>query len=386
MPDKVVEFINASKTYSELQTGVNIVSNAANEQAVVKDLKIESGVSGPFTIKVGDAKIAETTGGLLSGAELVGESTIMKLFGPTMLLNRFLWYSSGVVPETVFDSFFEGAKPKTSSSTTGSNISGGALTVAPLFMCFAANGDFYYASTSGEIYRRAGSVTGEQTNQTMHYAGMCYDGARYIYSFADATTLKVLDTTTNTISTVTCGTVGALNAAETTACAMDGYVWVKNSGAGTGKLVNATTGATVAAGGLVGTAAKYNCAMGKDSFGNYVVVWGDDTAPFQGYTILGKDLANISPVNGVFLGVTITDVLSGTGVCMSRVTENNRYIISIIGTAAYIFDLDTKNIITITGLTNTAATGPKLLYPDAARAASALGNVQVRATGVKTTL
>lgn len=165
---------------------------------------------------------------------------------------------------------------------------------------------------------------------------------------------------------------------------MDGFVWVKAAGGLTAKLVNASTGAVVAAGGLAGSTTKYNCALGKSSFGNYFAVWGDDTSPYIGYTDLGSDLTNIVPVNGTFIGSTTTDDHNGTGVCMNRVSENNRYIVSNVGAYAYIFDLDTKIFTKISGITDTGSSVAKLLYPNVPLATSVFGDVTVRATGVKT--
>jgi hypothetical protein len=75
MPDIVTQFYNDSVSNSASVQNITILTNGANEEAVIKDITFTRTSTTKIVVKVGDAEVGYTYGNSVSGHELVGSLT-----------------------------------------------------------------------------------------------------------------------------------------------------------------------------------------------------------------------------------------------------------------------------------------------------------------------
>lgn len=396
MVDTVKEFINTTNlSYTDIAAGVTIVGNTASESAVVRDVVINNPSNRMLALMVGNSTVATVTGSArLTGTELVGGGTSLQLkIGAQPRFNEF--YSSArnttsfnkVRYPTLFDNdVFTAGTIVTYSNPLTVPFSGN-----PTFICFDANGNFYYAMHgTGTLYKRAGGVNGTQTSVTFGTAGYCYDGSRYIYAFGSGL-VYTFDTQTGTATSIGCGVT--LDPSYSYTSALDGWIYCRTQyDSSVNYLVNPASGAYVAVPGRASASAQaYFVGLGKDALGNYVVWQSNYTAPMLSWWNLGPNIA--APVvkqNGTIPSALEGNYASSSGTvnCVRQVGNTAAFYITNGSTSYnYYFDINTKVISQIPISDGSAVFyGPAFVpAPSAVQANSDFGAVAIRATGIKTT-
>jgi hypothetical protein len=403
MADTVVDFINTTKQYTDFVTGVTLVSNSASEQAVVKDIQLSNPSNQTFKYTVGNVEVANSNSSKLTGSELVGasKSLVMSLSGIPVANQIFAATSSTTYYPNAIKTFFDTSIPASVTSDTSANFSfSTSLSTTPYFICFGANGDFYYSNNNASsLYRRAGGVNGTET--IVMSGGMAcatsFDG-RYIYGFwVNTNGMNVYDTQTNT--QLTSGSINGFSGTitnQSSSAALDGYVVLKWDGSSGGSMhvINGATRTSNYNWITSGTQGqRNNMAMGKNSVGNYYILRGDTSQ----LRVIGLGNSLASP------NATLTaSYTNPTGWSLGDPTNPNvylrnpsapRFIFSAGGSspAGYIdlesfVDNPTGSLGTITINNIIVATSYAMtLRVDSTKAVADFGTVGVRATGIKTT-
>jgi hypothetical protein len=401
MPDTVVDFINTTKQYTDFVTGVTLVSNSATETAVVKDIQLSNPNSQTFKYTVGNVEVANSNSQKLTGSELIGasKSLVMGLAGNPVANQIYSAVNTNTIYPNPISTFFDNAIPS-SLASDNSTITITTLSTTPYFICFGANGDFYYGNNnSTSLYRRAGGVNGTETTVMSggQACALSFDG-RYIYGFwVNQNGMTVYDTQTNT--QLTSGSISGFSGTitnQSSSASMDGYVVLKFDGSSGGSmfLINGATRtssfsfAPTANGGQ-----RFNMAMGKNSIGNYYIVRGDAGA-LRVFS-LGSNLANpVYTLVGNYSspsGWSTGDNVNGNAYL--RNPSAPRIIISAGGSdpMGYI-DLNTfissasgaVGSIKISNVTVAQSYAMTLLVSPA-KAITDFGTIGIRATGIKTT-
>ncbi len=395
MADTIVEFINASgKTLAELQAGVPIVVNAANEQAVVKDVVIACTKNRALTLDVGGSAIASVSGSArLTGSELLAAGNQLNLKTALKVLLNFCYSTdgSGTFYKNQFETLFSGDGGSSTVASVAAVTSLTGIVVTPYFICIAANGDFYYADGSnGTLYRRTGGPTGAETSFGSFGHTLCYDGSRYIYGFNTSGQIKTFDTQSATV-TNTQNLTGSWNQPSSGyahCCTIDGWVWCHPGYNQTSFLVNPANGICYSFGGYASASAqRYFVGVNKDSAGNYVFVQVDYSSPGLYYWSPGKTLgANPSMAFSGSLSTVSFSPYSGNANFLHRIPGVDNLLFYIGSSKVQVLDLTTLSIAVSLTLSGYQGGNYGTFYgTDAARAATDFGTVSVRATGIKVT-
>lgn len=407
MADTVVEFINTTKTYSDFVTGVTLVSNGANEQAVVRDIALDNPGNRTFDYNVGNTTILSTNSSVITGTELLGASTSLVMKPANTVLANGLFtvpQSQSLYYKNSFSTIYNNVG--TASIISDGNIQytfSPTLTDTPNFVCFAANGDFYYSQgTSGNIYRRAGGVNGTQTTAVSGSTNNkpTFDG-RYIFSFGNGVnTMNVYDTTTNTSTNGTIsGYSGTTIDGTASTTSIDGYAIIKvtDGQSATTIIVNTNRVATGQINvGQQGDGIQGGFAVGKNSDGNYFLFRGDGGNILRVF-YLGTSLA--TPVTSV---TNIFNTSRAPGWLVNN-QNANPYVVNplvpriifggpLSSTYNGYVDLDNWDV-GANGTFSTFAssnfsssyTWPMQLTTDIVKANTDFGIIDVRVTGIKTT-
>jgi len=391
MTDTVKQFYNSNPTFAQLQAGVSLVSPAVNTAAFVKSILLRSTTSRQFGLFIGPTMLNSWTGTAeLSGTELVpsGATLALKaLSGPAFNNVAFAPSTVSLVQwngATMFgDDVGETSESYVASVTTSITT---ALGYTPDFICFDAAGNFYYGTRSTQdIRRRAGGVNGAETLHASFGEVKCFDGERYLYGMTSSTTLKVLDTLTNTVSTVTLSAnPSSFHNIGSRLCAIDGYVIHAGSNGVTGDIFNASTGARTGGFQMDGVSTALRpMEINKDLDGNYwILSFNNDTT--QWINGLGPDL---SRPTAVFRSFTITGGLTPT----SNPYYNRLWrpkgvpgvLVGVSTNSVFLYDIQTgKTLATKIG-TTAFPTYPFCPLVDVDKAAAHFGTVSARCVGVE---
>lgn len=403
MPETLTEFINTTKTLTELLADVTIVANSGSERAVVRDVQISNPAGLPLRLKAGAMVLSTPTGNdSLSGSEIIGPSSSMTIDTIAAgILNRVYTVNSGGgvfckldIP-TLFLGMFGGTGNTIVTSTTVTSFPG---TATPGFICLPPSGHFYYADNTPsypQLYKRASGANGAQTTLDANFGHIvCYDGARYIYGLTNgSSTAKICDTTTAAVTSVSVSWPnGSPQANYTHACAMDGYLWMRSSYNSTGTLVNMTTGAAQTLGGYASAAGqRFYVGMAKNTAGQYILYQTNPVTPTQHWFNIGSTL-----------GAGLTVLVSGTTtISLSSSAGNVNQLYRLPGVDNYLVYMptDTNDAFQLINMTTFAVElsltpfGPtaaqigygKFLSLDTARAVTDAGTFRIRATGIKLT-
>ena len=395
MADTVTEFINVTgKTYTELQTGVTIVTNNSTDQAVVKDVVLTNPNSRTLQLAVGNAVVAQTVSAArLAGSELLGSSnTLLLKTGSAALFNRLRYFdsTSSAYNDLMTTLFSTDSVPSSITGTESALSFGSTFSVPPYFAVFAANGDFYYSNNSSSaLYRRAGGVAGSQTTITSRGHSCSFDG-RYIYSFNTTSGMAVTDTQNNgSVVQLDYTGVPAVGATGISA-AIDGYVWLKPSYNEQAYLINPTTGVGVALGGYIdANSARSFVGIGKTSTGDYVAIQTTSTANSVYWWNFGPSLAapSIKANGGIAQSLGANANINSNNIL--RTPGSNQFLLLIAGGGSTntLFNVDTITAPTnfsLSGFTPSSSAG-KILSVTGSTADIDFGTINVRATGIKTT-
>lgn len=435
MADTVVQFANQTGiTYSALQSGVTLVTNAASEQAVVKDVEISNPGGNTLNLSVGDRTVATTSGtSVLSGTELIGASSSMVLSTPSLpLYNGSIGFSNSsgspnsILTYTAPTTVFSEVRGQSYTFADTGVASTQSFTTTPFWACFDASGNFWYSSyMSGPIYRRAGGMTGTQTQTTSGGLATCFDG-RYIYGFENGNTIMyVFDTTSATPTTaifsssVSGMSTNTFNTNSATA-AGDGFVFVAPNGGGDAYIIRPDRTA-IGINSMTGwdNATRSGLGVMKNSSGEYILFRsgfesGGQNAYFR-LANLGNDTTRFTtPASGSYIQAEGFQNLQITNSSNQFWTANTNFIQPILPTltsaqstigrfckftssqnSAYVIDSDSWNA----GISNNtpyhwalnwygggrSKDSWTLLTVDQTRLTTDFGTVSVRATGIKTT-
>ena len=407
MADTATEFLNGTRNYTQLAAGVTLVANSATEQAVVRDIELNNPNTYSFKYTSGGQPVA-TSNGNLSGNEIVGASSSLVMTPANLAaqnqiieLNR----SSGVTTLNTFTGVtLFGTVPNSFSGTNVATSLTTTLTVDPIFICFGANGDFYYSqynsSSNANVYRRALGVNGaESTIMVSGGTQNAFDG-RYISGFdTGGTTLQVYDTLTNTsIGQSSIALSGGVNFQSSTSCSIDGYLWIRSEQSAPSYLVNLLTRTIVQQFGtsvIPNTStsnSRQNSTWGKDSKGNYYLMVGLDnnSTPSNGTmgVSFGKNLA--SPSANLFT-LSTNNLVPRTNYTANRFFSTPNRLFSFAagqsgGLNTFVCNWDTLVLsqVTASNYNNNGNNGAWLAV-DSTRANTDFGNIGIRATGIKTT-
>lgn len=399
MSDRLVEFFNGDVSYADLVAGKALLTNAAGESAVVRDVLIAADNLIPLRLKAGPAIIARASGGsALSGSEIVGAGSSLVIDTPLRpLINRLGFcpvsgttamtlrmptrWSGGVV--------FGGAAALTSMTIESPAVPAG-------FAAIGADGALYYAQgavSSGirSLYKRAGGPSGAQSVVDASFGDCaCYDGARWIYGLTDSSmTLKRLDTTTGAVTSVTITGLSGNIAGTVVVAACDGWLLLRPSYNTTICVVNATTGVAVNLGvGGTASAVRYFGGLYKTSAGDYVGLIITSSSTIDIYRF-GASLAAPAP-QVTTLTISLSKYSGSTNLLLPLPTGSDTAV--LLGSSAtnaeiLLIDLRAAQMISRAQETTVSNTGltPYLLPSDAAVAAADFGTVSVRVTGIKST-
>lgn len=402
MAESLEEFVNGTQTLATLTSGLVIVTNTGAQRALVKDIQISNPSAMPLSLVVGATTLVSGNTDLslnLSGSEIIGASSSLQLkqVGVASLFNKVQTFRTGqtslITPKTHFSGI---ALPSAAAAVAQTTITS-ALAVTPYFSFISAAGNYYYHNHHGSsttLYKRAGGVNGTQTTFTSFGEACWSDGVRYIYGLTGNNTLKTLDTTTDTVTSVTLSPTltQSVNTSYCHGAAMDGYCWVRTMYNDEGNLINAATGAVqkASAGGWgysSGNANKQFVAMGKNTAGDYILMHFNSDA---------MRWWNIGPTLSTSVTIKASGNTSSPPFYAYNGSQNQVYRLTHIGNKIMfvpittgqnwlVLDLTTFTTFgqTITGVTGTDLSDGFVLAYDSAQASSEAPSAVVRATGVK---
>lgn len=320
MADKVVELVNKTGlTYSDAKAGIAIATAAAGQQVVVKDVYV-TGSSRSLTLQVNNNEVASLSApARLSGSEIIGEGTSLTLRKPALPAFSSLGIADNNSALTSYagKTIFQG--------DTGLTTSGRVLyqypsfTYFPYFICQTKNGDIYYShlgKSNGSytaLHRRAGGISGTQTDLISALNEACFDGSRYIYGLYSTNTLVIVDTSTASASSQALtgldGKALSLNFSNNfcSMAAIDGFVFICPNGAAnslymietsTGKVITLDTTAWDA---IPNSSLKIHLGISKNASGEYILIRGvqcynqnNSTSNLFGALNFGKSLSLVS--------------------------------------------------------------------------------------------
>jgi hypothetical protein len=408
MADTVVDFINTTSNYASLSSGITIVSNAASEQAVIKDIELNNPKGRTFNYTVGNVIVVSSSASRLTGTELVGSSRSLVMTTPAKAVaNGLLLFLNSTTEyyPSPFVTVFDTDTPSVISSSTSTVSISPSLSTTPYFCCFGANGDFYYGNNlSSALYRRVGSIQGSESQviTSNNASALSFDG-RYIYGFQQNSTVMTVYDTLNNVQQGTgaiSGFPGGLTFnSQNCSAALDGYVVLRNNGSPGNPLIlvnglTRTTITTVDA--SLNSTLRCNIAFGKNSIGNYYAVFGAG-APLLRAVGFGNNLTSpsVTSVNystSAGAGWNLNENLNSNGYV--RNPNAPRIIWGGVGqnTMGYI-DLDSfitspsgsLSAVPVQNLTGNASNTAVTFTVNSTQASTDFGTVAIRATGIKTT-
>lgn len=397
MPDTLTEFINnPSLTLSELNTGVPVITNAAGETAVLKDVRVTNENGHALTLDVDGTVLNNVNGSdSLSGSEIIGGSSTLSLKNKTQvlgLINDILVPTSSTgLREATSPTIFGG----TIGSVTGSYVTTTiSLPAQPHFYYEKSNGDGYFLQESNNnapLYKITGGIKSGNTAVNVGTLGngiSVDEDTGILYGFY-GNTLRSYDTSTDTASSAITITGDLPSAAHNYvhSAAMDGYVFVHPQYNTSGYVINGATGVSVQAGGTgSGSAQRYGVGMAKRSNGDYVMLQLNYTEPFLYYWVVGPDLSSPVVKASGSLDLPSTPLYSGDANHVhTHPTLKN--MVMMFGTShIYVMDVDdlSYNLIQY-GSTAFSNSYFEFLKTDVTKASTDFGTVGIRATGIKNT-
>ena len=407
MADTVVDFINTTSNYASLSTGVTIVSNSASEQAVVKDIELSNPNGRTFNYTVGNVVAVSSSVSKLTGTELVGSSRSLVMTTPSKgVANGLLMFlsSSQDYYPSPFTTVFDTDTPASISSSTSNVALGTFLSTVPYFICFGANGDFYYGNNnSGQLYRRAGGINGAETTVISpgSAGSVSFDG-RYITGFTiNSTTMTTYDTLNNVLlgSGSIAGWPGNTITGQSCSAALEGYVVMRYDGSNssTAYIINALTRTVVGSfTASLNNSQRCNIALGKNSLGNYYVVLGAGGTLLRviglGSNLSSPSISFFSFITSAAQGWNVGDNLNSNGyirnpsaprIIWGGLGQNNMGYIDL--DSFITIQAGSLNLVPVYNLTGNVSNTAATFTLNSTQTSTDFGTIGIRATGIKTT-
>lgn len=389
--DRIVELYSGSLTYAQLVAGIDLITPAVGETAIIRDLAVSCQNPIGVDFSIGPDLVASTyNGARMTGSEVVPHGKSLRATGDI----RFGFNKLQSLTTTTLQTFkrrtaFGGAAVTSPLYVRETNLTGFSLSASPLFYCVSPSGNLYYmtGSSGQNVLRRTGNYQGSDTSYAVGY-GVVYDGSRHIYGWEVSSTIRRLDTQTDTVTNVLVSGLGGIPA-EFNMTFVDGYLVARRSHSQTDNviLVNPATGAlTVLATDTDGSSSPLIIGVGRRKNGDYIVVMGrtGSGVPNTSWLNIG---ASLSAPNLVARGVLNVNWISITQSSVPTGLHRNPHRPSILtqfsSSQAIEFDVETMTASpNIDHTTTTAMTRPVF---DPVLAAADLGTVRVRITGILTT-
>lgn len=397
MTDTLTDFYNDSPTYAELQAGKTLLTNAAGEAAVVRDVQVTATNRVALRLKVGATEVGRITGsGTLSGSEIVGADSSLTIDTPLRpIVNKVGFFpQSGSsakmlrLPTRWSGGGALGGAAELSSTTIT------AATATAYFAAIGADGALYYANnstSSAALYKRAGGVAGTQTTVDAAFGHrVCWDGERYIYGVTDnSMILKRLDTTTGTVTSTTITGLSAsvsYNYAVVAAC--DGYLMLRPNNGSNVSIVNATSGVATNLGVTLLSSSQVFVGIYKTASGAYFGLATDSSTAIRKYSF-GASLSTPEVKAIEILAIDgSTDAAQYNGLLPSAPGADTAILVDQSNTNSKItlIDLPSGTVLSSAAATTTGNSSmtPYAVPVDATLAVADFGSVAVRATGIKT--
>ncbi|NBN62779.1 hypothetical protein [Pannonibacter tanglangensis] len=394
--DRIVELYSGSLTYAQLVAGVNLITPAVGETAIIRDLAVSCQNPIGIDFSIGPDLVASTYDTVrLTGSEVVPHGKSLRAtgdlyFGPNRVHTLDSSSYRAFRRRTTF------GIPQPSSALLTNEIAqtiSPSFSNVPTFFCISPANHLYYAVQGGGsvIRKRTGNFNGADTNLTVGVAPV-YDGTRYIYAWENGTSnLRRLDTQNDTITSISAPALLGSDSAVMSMSFIDGHLFVRRSHAGNDQmvLVNVTTGAAVIIGNDVdANTARLAAGIGRRRDGDYIAI-----VARTGSGIPNATWFNLGPVLGSAAAVSRGSVninwlsVSDNGVGMVRNPLRADILVQASGANLSEISVESLGEVSRTLMqTNTIGfSGSVLPAYDTSLASNEMGTVRVRVTGILTT-